>query len=81
VETGTLVVSLRTYIRHALDLEPLPDLVIPKQGPTRNVSSGGRGGVKEKAGATGGRAGRGGGGAGGSGDGLLATVPSADGEK
>ncbi|WP_395687569.1 hypothetical protein [Caenimonas koreensis] len=44
VETGELVVSLRNFIREALDLEPLPELAIPMQGPTRPVAGGGRGG-------------------------------------
>ncbi|MET0542812.1 MAG: hypothetical protein ABWZ88_13770, partial [Variovorax sp.] len=46
VETGALVVALRNYIRHALDLEPVPALDIPKQGPARTPSSGGRGGAR-----------------------------------
>jgi hypothetical protein len=79
VETGALVVALRTYIRHALDLEPLPDLVMPKQGPTRTPSTGGRGGVTARAGTGGGRVG--GGGAEGSGHGGLAVARSADDDK
>jgi hypothetical protein len=44
VHTHELVVSLRDFIREALDLDPLPsDLAIPMQGPARSVSSGGRG--------------------------------------
>ena len=36
VETAELVVSLRNFIREALDLAPIPtDLSIPRQGPTR----------------------------------------------
>ena len=77
VETGRLVVLLRANIRQALDLEPLPNLAVPQQGPSRNVSSGGRSGVKEKAGASGGGGG-GSGGAGGSGDAALVTAPGAD---
>jgi hypothetical protein len=43
VYTDELVVSLRDFIRKALDLEPIPeDLKIPRQGPTRPSSSGGR---------------------------------------
>src|SRR5690606_5278053 len=43
VQTHELVVSLRDFIRKALDLEPIPDdLAIPMQGPTRPSSSGGR---------------------------------------
>ena len=44
VHTHELVVSLRVFIREALDLDPLPpDLVIPMQGPTRSVNVGGGG--------------------------------------
>ena len=36
VETAELVVSLRTFIRDVLDLDPVPpDVRIPRQGPTR----------------------------------------------
>jgi hypothetical protein len=38
-----LVVSLRAFIREALDLDPIPsDLSIPMQGPARPSTSGGR---------------------------------------
>lgn len=44
VHTHDLVVSLRNFIREALDLDPIPhDLAIPMQGPTRPSGSGGRG--------------------------------------
>jgi uncharacterized membrane protein YgcG len=44
VHTHELVISLRNFIREALDLDPIPpDLAIPMQGPTRPSSSGGRG--------------------------------------
>jgi len=59
VHTHELVVSLRDFVRHALDLAPVPaDLAMPVQGPTRPSGSGGgsRGGE---------RGGRGGGGMGG----------------
>jgi hypothetical protein len=40
VETAALVVSLRDFIRQVLDLQPVPSqLVIPKQGPSRAMSS------------------------------------------
>ena len=43
VETAALVQSLRDFIREVLDLGPLPaGLQVPKQGPTRTASSGGR---------------------------------------
>ncbi len=63
--TAELVISLRNYIRKALDLDPIPETVtIPLQGPTRPQGGGGRGvkgdGGREK----GGGAGGGGGGAG-----------------
>ncbi|HET9069038.1 MAG TPA: hypothetical protein VFN28_10370, partial [Amaricoccus sp.] len=63
VHTHELVLSLRDFIREALDLAPVPrDLAIPMQGPTRPQASGrsrGEGGQGE-----GGRS-RGGGGGGG----------------
>ena len=63
VPTDELVVSLRDFIRKALDLEPIPaDLAIPLQGPTRPSAAGGRGG---RGGAEGGGRGGGGGGMGG----------------
>ncbi len=62
VRTRELVVSLRQFIRQALDLEPIPpSLEIPEQGPLRTAGSGGRGGGGE----AGGKGGAGGGGAGG----------------
>lgn len=59
IHTHDLVVALRRYIREALDLEPLPsDLDLPKQGPARLGSTGGRGsGKKEDAGRQGGAGG------------------------
>ena len=68
VHTGALVVSLRSFIREALDLQAIPASVsIPDQGPQRVVSSGGAGGKRaNNAGSAAGGAGnRGGGGAGG----------------
>jgi hypothetical protein len=63
IHTDELVVSLRDFIRDALELEPVPaDAQIPKQGPTR-VQSGAAGrGARESGGGSG--EGRGGGGAG-----------------
>ncbi|HEY0236316.1 MAG TPA: hypothetical protein VGC86_14860 [Afipia sp.] len=44
VHTHELVVSLRDFIRQALDLDPIPaDLAIPMQGPARPSGSAGRG--------------------------------------
>jgi uncharacterized membrane protein YgcG len=78
VHTQDLVVSLRDFIREALDLDPIPlGLDIPKQGPTRPSAAGARGkgeGVKEGgggAGGGGGGMGMGGGGVGGGGGGGL----------
>ena len=44
VHMDALVVSLRDFIRAALDLDPIPaNLAIPRQGPSRPSSSGGKG--------------------------------------
>lgn len=68
VRTAELVVSLRDFIRHALDLDAIPaGLDVPDQGPLR-VIAGGKGGGKEGGGRGGG--GGGGGGAGGMGMGM-----------
>ncbi|MFN4118285.1 hypothetical protein [Acidovorax sp.] len=77
VAMAPLVVSLRHFIRAALDLEPIPDsLAIPHQGPLRPGASaaGRRGGAPERAGGgAGGRGGgAGGGAAGGGGMGAMA---------
>ena len=67
VHTHELVVSLRDFIRKALDLDPIPtDLAIPMQGPTRPSGSGGKGGG-DRGGAGGRQGGVGGGGGGGMG--------------
>lgn len=69
VQTHALVVSLRDFIRAALDLAPIPAGVeIPLQGPTRPASGGGGGGGR--GGAGGGR----GGGGGGAGGGMAAGM-------
>lgn len=69
IHTHELVVSLRAFIRDALDLDPLPgDLMIPMQGPARSVSSGGRG--KGEQGKDDSQKGGGGGGAAGMGMGM-----------
>lgn len=70
VETAALVVSLRDFIRQALDLAPIAvDMAVPNQGPLRvNAGGGGsagkRGGDGQGGGARGGGAQGGGGGAG-----------------
>jgi uncharacterized membrane protein YgcG len=67
VHTQELVVSLRAFIREALDLDPIPaDLAIPLQGPARPTASGGR----DKADKGEGRQGGGGGGGMGMGGGV-----------
>ncbi|MFT8308141.1 hypothetical protein [Acetobacter malorum] len=69
VHTHDLVVSLRTFIRKALDLEPVPsDLRLPAQGPARVQASGG-GRAKDDGKKDGGKGGKGGDGGGGGGDG------------
>jgi type II secretory pathway pseudopilin PulG len=77
VEIAELVVSLRTFIRDVLDLEPVPaGLEIPRQGPLRTggASRGGGGGGRGERSGGGAGGGRGGGGmaAGGTGAGGMA---------
>lgn len=44
VHTHELVISLRDFVRDALDLDPIPpDLELPMQGPTRPSGSGSKG--------------------------------------
>jgi len=71
IHTADLVISLRNFIREALDLGPLPaDVQVPLQGPTRTQGSGARGkGEGDKGGGKGGGGGGGGGGEGGGGGG------------
>src|SRR6202012_4792386 len=75
VHTEELVVSLRAFIREALDLEPLPaDLAIPQQGPARPTGSGGRDKADKSEGRQGGGGGGGAGGMGGMGGGMGGGV-------
>ncbi|MTH76834.1 hypothetical protein [Paracoccus aestuariivivens] len=70
IHTAELVVSLRDFIRKALDLAPVPaDAEIPAQGPARAISGSGRSTQKESSGGgkSGGAGGSGGGGMGGMG--------------
>lgn len=71
VHTHDLVVSLRNFIRKALDIEHIPsDLELPRQGPSRPSASGGRDkgeGGKDGGAKGGGAGGMGGGSSGGSG--------------
>jgi uncharacterized membrane protein YgcG len=72
IHTAELVVSLRNFIRVALDLEPMPqDVSIPLQGPARTQGSGGARGKGDGGGGGGGGGGKGGGGAGESGGGGM----------
>ena len=69
IHTAELVISLRSFIRSALDLGPMPDdVVIPLQGPTRTQGSAGRG--KADGDKSGNKGGGGGGGNGGGGMGV-----------
>jgi len=72
VHVAELVVSLRTFIRHVLDLDPVPAaLTIPQQGPTRPAGGGGKsGGGRGEGGREGGGRGGGGGGGGMGGGGM-----------
>ncbi|MCS4234988.1 hypothetical protein [Stenotrophomonas sp. BIGb0135] len=78
VQTAALVVSLRDFIRGALDLAPIPSSVgIPQQGPAR-PSAGAKGkGDGDKAGGKAGGGGSGGG-MGGMGGGGMGTGHGAD---
>lgn len=82
VETATLVVSLRAFIRDVLDLDAMPaDVSVPKQGPLRTGGAASRGGQGGRAGGAGGTRGGGasggaGAGAGGEGAGTLHAEPS-----
>jgi heme exporter protein D len=69
VETAQLVVALRSFIREALDLEPLTQLDIPRQGPARpgGAQQGKGKGQARQDGATAGNGGAGRGGRGGGG--------------
>jgi uncharacterized membrane protein YgcG len=70
VHTHDLVLSLRAFIRDALDLDPIPaDIVLPMQGPTRPAS----GAARDKAGGKD-DGGKGGGGAMGGGGGMGGGV-------
>ncbi len=69
VHTHDLVVSLRDFVRQALDLAPVPaDLQIPPQGPTRPASGGTGGKARSSEGEA--KGARGGGGGGGMGAGM-----------
>lgn len=73
VHTHDLVISLRDFIRKALDLEAVPaDVAIPRQGPARTQASrGGKGDGGAKNDARGGKGGGGGGMGAGMGMGLA----------
>jgi hypothetical protein len=71
VEVAPLVISLRDFIRQALDLTPAPADLIPNQGPLR-VNAGGAG--ARRAGGAEARGGRGGAGGGGGGSAAATGV-------
>ena len=76
VEVAPLVISLRDFIRQALDLTPAPANLIPNQGPLR-VTAGGTG--ARRGGGAKARGGRGGAGGGmGGGAGVTGISPSND---
>lgn len=75
VHVHDLVISLRDFIRKALDLDPIPaDLAIPHQGPIRPTGSGGAKGKGESGRSEGGGRGGAGGMGMGAGAGLGAGV-------
>ncbi len=75
IHTAELVVSLRTFIRAALDLDPMPgEVMIPLQGPTRT-----QGGGNRAKGEGGGAGSRNGGGMDGGGPGM--PIPGGPGHK
>ena len=81
VQTQELVVSLRAFIREALDLDPISaDIVLPAQGPARPSQSGGRGKGDQEGGTKGAGGGSGGGlgGMGGGGAGNPAFIHKDD---
>jgi len=75
VHTAELVISLRDFVRRVLDLEAVPpDVVIPRQGPTRIMAS--KGGKDDAGGRQGGDKNLGGGGGGGLGGDGAANLDS-----
>jgi len=75
VHTAELVISLRDFVRRVLDLEAVPpDVVIPRQGPTRIMAS--KGGKDDAGGQQGGGKNLGGGGGGGLGGDGAANLDS-----
>lgn len=77
IATAALVVSLRQFIRAALDLEPIAaDLAIPHQGPLRPGAGGGASNRRGAGADGGGKSGGGGAGSGGAaGGGMAVGVP------
>lgn len=82
VHTAELVISLRNFIREALDLDAIPSTVaIPRQGPLRPVAGGSRGrgeGAREAGGRGGGQGGAGMAAGGGIGTGVGLAASSGD---
>lgn len=82
VHTHELVVSLRSFIRKALDLAPIPQgLTLPRQGPARPSGSGGGGRGERAAGRGGGGVGGGGAMGGGGGTGVAIGAEDEDGRR
>lgn len=83
IHTAELVVSLRSFIRAALDLAPIPqDVTIPLQGPTRAQAGGARGkGDAERSGGKGSGGNVDGGGGGGTAMMMTPGAARADGEQ
>ena len=78
VHTDALVVSLRDFIRQALDLAPIPrELAIPRQGPTRPAGGAAKG-CKEEGDAKGGKGGGMGAMGGGMGAGMVLGARGGD---
>ena len=80
IHTADLVISLRNFVREALDLGPIPaDVRVPLQGPTRTQGGAARKNEGDKGGGKGGGGGEGGdgGGGGGGGGGMGLAMGSA----
>lgn len=74
IETAELVISLRNFIRQALDLTPIPAAItIPDQGPVRVITGGSN---SKRGGGAGGKGGGGGSGGGGGASGGIALAGS-----
>jgi hypothetical protein len=80
IHTADLVISLRSFIRTALDLDPMPgDVLIPLQGPTRTQGAAGRG--RNEAGGAGNKRGSNASEGGGMGMSIMPAMGRRDGEQ